>query len=134
MARKPQEYSDDEFQAVVNMIRNDPEVRADIEAITGQTIDGKTPRELFDLFRALEGATQVQQVVVRYGQARRALRRTRMQVADPVNVPEAVAAYVEKLQREVDEQKAKRKAAEAALRQAHRPTLAAVPGDRKVAG
>ena len=134
MARKPQEYSDDEFQAVVNMIRNDPEERADIEAITGQTIDGKTPRELFDLFRALEGATQVQQVVVRYGQARRALRRTRMQVADPVNVPEAVAAYVEKLQREVDEQKAKRKAAEAALRQAHRPTLAAVPGHRKVAG
>ncbi|MET8985904.1 hypothetical protein ABZW49_10685 [Nonomuraea wenchangensis] len=134
-ARNPQDYSPDEFDAVVALIQRDSGVRADIEAITGQTLDGKTPRELFDLFRALEGATQVQSVVVRYGQAKRALRQTRAELAEPIELPPSVADYVASLQAKVDEEKHKRKTAEAVLERATaRPSLTAVPADRKAAG
>lgn len=134
--RKPQEYSDEEFKAVVALINHDANVRADIEAITGQTLDGKTPRELFDLFRALEEATQVQAVVVRYGQARRALRQTRADLAEPVEMPQTTAQYVQALQAKVDEEKKKRQAAENALRQQSRqPGLVALPSaPRKAVG
>lgn len=134
-ARKPQDYSPEEFDAVVALIRRDADLRADIEAITGQTLGGKTPRELFDLFRTLDGATQVQSVVVRYGQAKRALRQTRADLAEPIELPPSVADYVQGLQAKVDEEKRKRKAAEAALEQAAgRPSLTSVPASRKAVG
>jgi hypothetical protein len=114
--RKAQEYSPEEFDAVVALIRRDEELRADIEAITGQKLDGKTPRQLFDLFRMLEGAAQVQTVVVRYGQARRAVRQTRIDLADPEMLPPATAEYVAGLQEKVDAEKRRRKAAEEELK------------------
>lgn len=80
--KKPQEYSADEFDAVVAMIRNDASLRADIEAITGQTLSGKTPRELFDLFQTIEKTTAVQATVVNYGRARQAVRDTRAMLAE----------------------------------------------------
>lgn len=80
--RRPAQYSDEEFQAIVSIIQNDPQVRADIEAITGQSLDGKSPRELFTLFRAIGGAAAVQEAVARFGRARRALRRTRIELAE----------------------------------------------------
>lgn len=125
--KKPQEYSADEFDAVVALIQGDPDLRADIEAITGQSLKGKNPRDLFDLFRAVQGATQVQAVVVQYGQARRALRRTRVELAHPEELPQPIADYVSDLQAKVDEEKRRRLQAEAALKQATRPGLAAVP-------
>lgn len=75
--RNSQNYSPAEFDAVVTMLQNNTGLRKDIEAITGQTLDGKTPRELFDLFRALDGVTEIQAVVIRYGHARQAIRQTR---------------------------------------------------------
>ncbi|MGW5259638.1 hypothetical protein ACWEQG_01605 [Microbispora sp. NPDC004025] len=75
--RNPQDYSPEEFDAVVAMIQNDPELRADIEAITGQTLDGKSPRDLFNLFRSIQKAADVQIAVVNYGRARQAIRDTR---------------------------------------------------------
>lgn len=126
-ARKPQEYSAEEFDAVVALIRRDADLRADIEAITGQSLNGKSSRDLFDLFRTLEGATQVQSVVVRYGQAKRALRQTRADLAQPVELPQEVSDYVAELQAKVDEERRRRLQAEAALRQAAKPALSAVP-------
>jgi hypothetical protein len=79
--RSAQNYSADEFAAVVTLIETDAGLRADIEAITGQTLDCKTPRELFDLFRAINDAAEVQATVVRYGQARQAVRQTRAMLA-----------------------------------------------------
>ncbi|MFG1683560.1 hypothetical protein ACGFNP_25550 [Nonomuraea sp. NPDC049269] len=134
--KKPQEYSADEFDAVVALIEGDADVRTDIEAITGQSLKGKSPRELFDLFRALEGAAQAQAVVVRYGQAKRALRQTRSDLASPAELPKPIADYVADLQAKVDEEKRRRLQAEAALKQATRPGLAAVPSTtpRKAVG
>jgi hypothetical protein len=116
-ARKPQEYSAKEFDAVVALIRQDESLREDIEAITGQKLDdGKSPRELFDLFLTLEGATQVQAVVVRYGQARRAVRQTRIELAAPDMLPPSTAEYVAGVQSRLDAEKRRREAAEAELK------------------
>ena len=79
--RRPEQSSDEEFQAVVSIIQNDPQVRADIEAITGQPLEGKSPRELFNLFRAIHEAAVVQEAVARYGLARRRLRAVRAELA-----------------------------------------------------
>ena len=80
--KKPQEYTAEEFDAVVAMIRNDASLRADIEAITGQSLNGKTPRELFDLFQTIEKTTAIQAAVVNYGRARQAVRDTRAMLAE----------------------------------------------------
>lgn len=80
--RNPQEYSQEEFAAVVALIRSDRGLQADIEAITGQKLDGKSPRELFDLFRAIETAAHVQTSVVAYGRARQMVRDTRSMLAE----------------------------------------------------
>lgn len=80
--KKPQEYTADEFDAVVAMIRNDASLRADIEAITGQALNGKTPRELFDLFQTIQKTTAIQAAVVNYGRARQAVRDTRAMLAE----------------------------------------------------
>jgi hypothetical protein len=133
--KKPQEYTADEFDAVVAHIQGDPELRMDIEAITGQSLAGKSPRELFDVFRAIQGVTEVQAVVFRYGQARRALRQTRVDLAEPINLPPSTAQYVADLQAKVDEEKRRRLQAEAALKQATQPGLVAVPSAlRKAVG
>ena len=125
--KKPQEYTAEEFDAVLALIQGDPDLRADIETITGQSLKGKSPRDLFNLFRAVQGATQVQAVVVQYGQAKRALRRTRVELAHPEELPQSIADYVADLQAKVDEEKRRRLQAEAALKQATRPGLTAVP-------
>ena len=80
--KKPQEYTAEEFDAVVAMIRNDASLRADIEAITGQVLNGKTPRELFDLFQTIQKTTAIQAAVVNYGRARQAVRDTRAMLAE----------------------------------------------------
>lgn len=124
MSRKPkpaQGYSPEEFDIAVSMIRNDAALRADIETITGQTLDGKTPRQLFDLFRAINTAAEVQGAVVRYGRARQAVRQTRIELQDlpPADMPPSQAAYVERLQERLDATKAEiqqLRAANAALR------------------
>jgi hypothetical protein len=80
MSKKPrraQEYSAAEFDQTVALIQGDASLREDIEAITGQKLEGKTSRELFDLFRSIEQATQIQVTVARFGQARQAVRATR---------------------------------------------------------
>jgi hypothetical protein len=80
--RSPQEYTPEEFDAVVALIRSDRGLQADIEQITGQKLAGKTARELFDLFRAIETAAHVQTAVVAYGRARLMVRDTRTMLAE----------------------------------------------------
>ncbi len=75
--RHPQQYSAEEFDAVVALIQRDAGLRADIEAITGQKLDGKKPRELFDLFRAIDQAADLQVTVAKYGRARQLVREVR---------------------------------------------------------
>lgn len=88
--KKPQEYSPEEFDAVVALIQGDADLRKDIEAIAGQTVAGKSPRELFDLFRTLHRTTEVQAVVVNYGRARQAVRDTRAQLEADASAEEAL--------------------------------------------
>lgn len=78
--RKPQDYSQAEFEAVIKMIQNEPKLRADIEAVTGQKLRGKSPREVFDLFRTIQQVTEIQATVINYGRARQALADTRAQL------------------------------------------------------
>jgi hypothetical protein len=78
--RSPQQYSPEEFDAVVALIQGDAGLRADIEAITGQKLHGKSPRELFDLFRAIDRAADLQVTVARYGRARQLVRETRAEL------------------------------------------------------
>jgi hypothetical protein len=75
--KSAQQYSAEEFDAVVALIAGDAGLRADIEAITGQKLDGKTPRQLFDTFRAIDRAADIQISVAKYGRARQLLRETR---------------------------------------------------------
>ena len=84
------DYSPEEFDAVVRMIRNNPELQQDIEAITGQSLDGKSAREVFDLFRTIEAVSGVQAVVVNYGRARQAVRDTRASLEADANAEEAL--------------------------------------------
>jgi len=111
--KRPQEYSPDEFDQVVNLIQGDAGLREDIEAITGQQLAGKTPRELFNLFRSINQAADIQAAVVRYGQARRAVRQTRRDLAtqatelpDGADVDQITAARIRELETKVDELKA----------------------------
>lgn len=105
--KKAQDYSAEEFNAVVALIQADAGLRADIEAITGQKLDGKNPRDLFNLFRAINTAADVQASVVRYGRARQAVRQTRVELENlpPADMPTSTAAYVERLQTRLDEAK-----------------------------
>lgn len=98
-SRNPQNYSPDEFDSVVAMIQGDPDLRADIEAITGQQLDGKTPRELFDLFRTIQHTTEVQAVVVNYGRARQAVRDTRAQLEADASAEEALRLARKEIER-----------------------------------
>lgn len=98
-SRNPQEYSPNEFDAVVAMIRSDAALRADIEAITGQKLDGKTPRELFDLFHTIQRTTEVQAVVVNYGRARQAVRETRAQLEADASAEEALKLARKEIER-----------------------------------
>ncbi|GII88246.1 hypothetical protein Ssi03_62360 [Sphaerisporangium siamense] len=88
--RNAQDYTPEEFDAVVEMIQGDTDLRADIEAITGQTLDGKTPRQLFNLFRTIQHTTEVQAAVVNYGRARQALRDTRAALEADADAEEAL--------------------------------------------
>lgn len=80
--RDAHQYSAEEFDRVVALINKDPGLRSDIEAITGQSLKGKNPRELFDLFRAVHDATEVQLTVAAYGRARQQVRETRAMLAE----------------------------------------------------
>lgn len=98
--RNPQDYSPEEFDAVVALVQGDPDLREDIEAITGQSLQGKSPRELFDAFRTIQKATELQLTVAAYGKARQLVRQTRADLAagaleaDAPEVPAAGAARV----------------------------------------
>lgn len=115
--RNPQEYSPEEFDAVVAMIRADAELREDIEAIIGQSLEGKTARELFDAFRTIKRATELQLTVAAYGKARQLLRQTRADLAAgalEADVPEVPAAgearlQIERLETKLDELKRENK-------------------------
>ena len=109
--KKAQQYSPEEFDQIVNLLVHDASIRADIEAITGQSLDGRSPRELFNLFRAIGGAAAVQEAVARFGRARRALRRTRIQlaedtvehIADHPDVTEIARRRIVELEAKLDE-------------------------------
>lgn len=90
--KKAQGYSPAEFDAVVDLLTSDESVREDIEAITGQKLAGKSPRELFDAFRAVQGATEIYATVIRHGQARQALRETRAAVEGTSTAEEVLGA------------------------------------------
>lgn len=99
--RNAQEYNAEEFDAVVQMIQSDAGLRADIEAITGQTLDGKTPRELFDAFRTIEKSNEVLATVVNHGRARQAVRDTRALLEADADADEALKlarAEIERLE------------------------------------
>lgn len=49
--KKSQQYTAEEFDAIARMVTDDRAVRALVEATTGQSVDGKTPRQVFDLYR-----------------------------------------------------------------------------------
>ncbi|MFC4006559.1 hypothetical protein ACFOY2_04960 [Nonomuraea purpurea] len=98
-SRNPQDYSPEEFDAVVAMIQGDAELRKDIEAITGQAVAGKSPRELFELFRTIQHTTEVQAVVVNYGRARRAVRDTRAQLEADASAEEALTLARKEIER-----------------------------------
>lgn len=126
MSRKPklpQSYTAEEFDAVVAQIQGDAQLRADLEAITGQTLEGRTPREVFDTFRAVQGATDVMAVVAGYGQARQAVRRTRIEMEfDPeVDLQPAAAQHVAELQAKLDAERREKAELKAALRVAQSP-------------
>lgn len=115
--RNAQDYSAEEFDAVVHMIQNDADLRADIEAITGQQLDDKTPRELFDLFRTIEKTTAVQATVVNYGRARQAVRDTRAMLEADADANEALKLArdrIVELEKKNDELKRKNYALNAA--------------------
>ena len=132
MSKKtPQQYSPEEFDAVVALIQNDPDLRADIEAITGQSLDGKTPRELFDTFRAINQATELQATVVRYGQARQAVRRTRLQMEFDVAADETkqlTANLVQELQERLDAMKQENTVLKQALRSERQAKVTPIAG------
>ncbi|WP_152990179.1 hypothetical protein [Sphaerimonospora mesophila] len=114
--RRAQEYSQEEFDAAVALIQTDPALRADIEAIVGQSLDGRSPRELFDAFRAIEHATRLQLTVAEFGRARQLIRQTRntLEELPPPDMPPSTAAYVEDLQTRFDQAKARVRELEAA--------------------
>ncbi|MEV0831479.1 MULTISPECIES: hypothetical protein [Streptosporangiaceae] len=122
-ARLPQSYSAEEFDSVVEQIQSNPQLRADLETIIGQSLEGRPPRELFDTFRAVQGATDVMAVVARYGQARQAVRRTSIELQfDPeVDLQPAAADYTADLQAKLDAEKRRNEELRAALRIAQAP-------------
>ncbi|MDH2424820.1 hypothetical protein [Sphaerisporangium sp. TRM90804] len=111
-----QQYSAEEFDAVVALIQGDASLRADIEAITGQSLNGKNPRELFDTFRAIGQAAELQISVAKYGRARQMVRQVRAELAalPPADMPMETAAYVADVQRRLDEAKQENAALRAA--------------------
>jgi len=108
--RTAQDYSAAEFDGVVKMIQDDAGLRADIEAITGQSLDGKTPRELFDAFRTIEKSNEVLAAVVNHGRARQAVRDTRAMLEADADASEALRLArnrIEELERKNEELKRK---------------------------
>ncbi|RBQ21570.1 hypothetical protein DP939_02340 [Spongiactinospora rosea] len=107
------EYSPEEFDRAVTMIQSDADLRADIEAITGQSLEGKTPRELFDTFRSIQHAAEVQAAVVNYGRARQAVRDTRAMLEADASAEEALGLArkeIERLEKSNEELKRKNQA------------------------
>ncbi|PZG49874.1 hypothetical protein C1I98_11200 [Spongiactinospora gelatinilytica] len=111
--RRSYDYSPEEFDRAVTMIQSDADLRADIEAITGQSLDGKSPRELFDTFRSIQRAAEVQAAVVNYGRARQAVRDTRAMLEADASAEEALGlarAEIERLEKSNEELKRKNQA------------------------
>ena|GEM_PF-7077096 len=120
-SRLPQQYSPEEFDAAVKLIQSNTDLRADIEAITGQKIADLTPRQIFDWYRAIERATDIQLAVAKYGRARQVVRETRAALEGTANAErglEVARARIAELERRCAELKAQRdqlKAANVAL-------------------
>ncbi|MDF5756606.1 hypothetical protein [Spongiactinospora sp. TRM90649] len=109
----PQAVPPEEFDEVVTMIRNDPGLRADIEAVIGRTLDPETTtnRELFNLYRGVQAATNVTNAVARYGRARHQLRRAREELegtASAEQVVDAARARITEAENRADQYKADR--------------------------
>lgn len=88
--RRAQEYSSDEFDAVVAFLLSDPKARRDIEAITGKSLRGKQPREIFDLFLTVQKATEVKATFAAYGRASVILNEVRREVEGQAAVNDAL--------------------------------------------
>lgn len=113
--KKAQEYSPDEFDAVVNTVQNDRAMREAIERITGQKIAGKTAREIFDLVQTVQRTTEVQAAVATYGRAKIALLDTARELDGVEGVLGEVRAKNEEiadLQRELRELRGEKRALE----------------------
>lgn len=133
--KKAQAYTPEEFDQIVNLLTTDASIRADIEAITGQSLDGRSPRELFNLFRAISGAATVQEAVARFGRARRQLRQVRAElasdmvehIADHPDVPTLARQRIVELETRLDEMKARMRALEQQTRRLAAGAQGAVP-------
>jgi len=127
--RRPQEYTPGEFDRVVSIIRSDPGLQQQIEAITGQSLEGKTPREIFNLFLALQQATEAMHVVAEYGRARRTVSETRRQLEmdrlDDMPPDSPAARKIRELEEKLD----RLKGVNAQLKEANRALIGRAPGN-----
>lgn len=99
--RRPQEYTAEEFDAVVSLLLSDERARRDIEAITGEKLAGKTAREVFDLYLTVQKTTEVKATFAAYGRAGVILNEVRREVEGQA----AVADELEAVKNEIKELK-----------------------------
>ncbi len=88
--RKSQDYSPEEFEAVVALLQRDAKARKDIEVITGQKLSGKSAREIFDLWRSVQTAAEVKVAFAAYGKASLVLSETRREIEQTAETEEAL--------------------------------------------
>lgn len=85
-----QEYSADEFDSVIELLKNDPRMRRNLEAVTGKTLRGKSNREIFDLYRTVGQAAEVAATFAAFGRARVILDEVRREVEGQAAVNDAL--------------------------------------------
>lgn len=95
--RRSQEYSPKEFEAVVALLQRDRQVRQNIETITGQKLAGKSAREIFDLFVAVQKAAEVKVAIAAYGRSSVVLDEARRDVEGHEHVRDELAAAREEI-------------------------------------
>ncbi len=95
--RKVQQYTPEEFDAVVDLLRRDTQARQNIEAITGQRLSGMTPRQIFDLYQAVQKATEVKATIAAYGRASVLLDDARRDLEGRGSLEEELAAAREEI-------------------------------------
>lgn len=85
-----QEYSPEEFDAVVDLLKNDPKMRRNLEAVTGKSLRGKSNREIFDLYLTVGKAAEVAATFAAFGKARVVLDETRREIEGQEAVSDAL--------------------------------------------